>query len=360
MELVARSKPLEARHFGYGVLQHVVAKRWREFSSDEKTQLAKMCYEKLSEISSSSDDGTPGLPQTAEPFVLKSKVASLMAQVVRQQGADVWIALVPDLALGAASENPALAEVSCLTTRYVAEDVAVHNEDIIGGRMKELLFGLTSTLPQTLPALYRSLEVRMRQSSSRLFFSRLDFFFSVRSRPSARPRVAYDETTFKDQPSEHPSCGLLFNSLAEATRARGRESGRVSLSATLRSALDVFFFQPHSVVFFQSDSGCRVPTTDAFFPTTTDPLRRGHALRRGRQRRGRQGALRRGLRGAGRRRDVRRVGAAGAAVSLRSPGRVRPLSERGGVPRAGVRGFKARRAQAARRRGEQRAERDSR
>lgn len=152
-----------------------------------------------------------------------------MAQVVRQQGADVWIALVPDLALGAASENPALAEVSCLTTRYVAEDVAVHNEDIIGGRMKELLFGLTSTLPQTLPALYRSLEVRMRQSLSRLFFSHTDFFFSVRSRLTARPRVAYDETTFKDQPSEHPSCGLLFNSLAEATRARGRESGRVSL-----------------------------------------------------------------------------------------------------------------------------------
>ena len=182
MELVARSKPLEARHFGYGVLQHVVAKRWREFSDEEKTALAKMCYEKLSEISSSntagSENGTPGVPQTAEPFVLKSKVASLMAQVVRQQGADVWIALVPDLALGAASENPALAEVSCLTTRYVAEDVAVHNEDIIGGRMKELLFGLTSTLPQTLPALYRSLEVRMRQSLSRLFFSHTDFFFS--------------------------------------------------------------------------------------------------------------------------------------------------------------------------------------
>jgi len=169
MRLVAAEKPLEARHFGYGVLQHVVGKRWREFSDDEKSALAKMCYEKLGEIASSSPE--------PEPFVLKSKVATVMAQVVRQQGAEVWIALVPDLAVGAASENPALAEVSCLTTRYVAEDVAVHNEDIIGGRMKELLFGLTSTLPQTLPALYRSLEVRMRQSLSRLFFSHTDFFF---------------------------------------------------------------------------------------------------------------------------------------------------------------------------------------
>ena len=176
-QLVAAEKPLEARHFGYGVLQHVVGKRWREFSDDEKTALAKMCYEKLGEIASSSPE--------PEPFVLKSKVATVMAQVVRQQGAEVWIALVPDLAVGAASENPALAEVSCLTTRYVAEDVAVHNEDIIGGRMKELLFGLTSTLPQTLPALYRSLEVRAKAKrksfSPKCFFGFFGFGFFSRS-----------------------------------------------------------------------------------------------------------------------------------------------------------------------------------
>ena len=336
-------------------MTHVVSKRWREFSDDEKTQLAKMCYEKLGEISSvensnaaGSDDGTPRVPNS-EPFVLKSKVASLMAQVVRQQGADVWIALVPDLALGAASENPALAEVSCLTTRYVAEDVAVHNEDIIGGRMKELLFGLTSTLPQTLPALYRSLEVR-RFHTSRLFFFR---FARVFPRARALPMTK--------QPSRinHPNIHHVVYFLTLLPRQRARADAKADESVCRRRSAPLwmfFFFQPHSIVFFQSDSGCRVPTTDAFFPTTTDPLRRGHALRRGRQRHGRQGALRRGLRGAGRRRDVRRVGTAGAAVSLRSVGRVRPLSERRGVPRAGVRGFKARRAQEARRRGEQRAE----
>ena len=164
MQLVSSDKPIEARHFGYGVLQFVVAKKWNEFSSDEKTQLAKMCYDKLGEIGSGviTKDLNGNLTggTTPAPLILKSKVATLMAQVVRQQGAAVWQALVPDLALGASSENPALAEVSALTMRYVAEDVAVHNQDIIGGRMKELLFGLTSTLPQTLPALYRSLEVR--------------------------------------------------------------------------------------------------------------------------------------------------------------------------------------------------------
>ena len=72
--------------------------------------------------------------------------------------------------------------MSCLTTRYVAEDVAVHNEDIIGGRMKELLFGLTSTLPQTLPALYRSLEVRAIFLVFLVSVSALVFFYSEPAR----------------------------------------------------------------------------------------------------------------------------------------------------------------------------------
>ena len=53
----------------------------------------------------------------------------------------------------------ALCGTDVASCRPCAEDVAVYNSDIIGGRMKELLFGLTSTLPQSLPALYRILEV---------------------------------------------------------------------------------------------------------------------------------------------------------------------------------------------------------
>jgi hypothetical protein len=59
-----------------------------------------------------------------------------MAEVVRQEGAKMWARLVPDMAAGAASENPVLAELSCLVLRFVAEDVAVYNSDIVGGRMK--------------------------------------------------------------------------------------------------------------------------------------------------------------------------------------------------------------------------------
>lgn len=117
-------------------------------------QSAKVVYDKLSEVGAAPAD-------SPEPWVIKSKVATLMAEVVRQEGASLWSQLMPDMAAGAASDSPVLAELSALVMRYVAEDVAVYNADIIGGKMKELLFGLTSTLPQALPALYRVLEVSL-------------------------------------------------------------------------------------------------------------------------------------------------------------------------------------------------------
>lgn len=117
-------------------------------------QPAKVVYDKLSEVGAAPAD-------SPEPWVIKSKVATLMAEVVRQEGASLWSQLMPDMAAGAASDSPVLAELSALVMRYVAEDVAVYNADIIGGKMKELLFGLTSTLPQALPALYRVLEVSL-------------------------------------------------------------------------------------------------------------------------------------------------------------------------------------------------------
>ena len=98
----------------------------------------------------------------------------------------VWAQLMPDMAAGAASDSPVLAELSALVMRYVAEDVAVYNADIIGGRMKKLLFGLTSTLPQALPALYRVLEVSCLVS----LFCRLFFLFFSRRVISARGGVA--------------------------------------------------------------------------------------------------------------------------------------------------------------------------
>ena len=161
MQLIARGQPLEARHFGYGVLQHVVAKRWSQFTQPERQELAKLVYDKLSECGAVPADEPP------EPFMIKSKVATLMAQVVRQEGVGMWSSIMPEMAAGACSESPVQAELSALVMRYVAEDVAVYNSDILGGRMKELLYGLTSTLPQALPAMYRMREWALAYSTKR-------------------------------------------------------------------------------------------------------------------------------------------------------------------------------------------------
>ena len=48
MQPTARGQPLEARHFGYGVLQHVVARRWSHHAP-QRQELAKLVYDKLSE-----------------------------------------------------------------------------------------------------------------------------------------------------------------------------------------------------------------------------------------------------------------------------------------------------------------------
>ena len=104
--------------------------------------------------------------------------------------------LMPELAAGAGAGSPVLAELSALVMRYVAEDVAVYNSDIIGGKMKELLFGLTSTLPQALPALYRILEVR-RKKKRRL-----------------EPNEARGEHAQLARPSRPPAPGLPGSSRA--------------------------------------------------------------------------------------------------------------------------------------------------
>ena len=71
MQLIARGQPLEARHFGYGVLQHVVARRWSQFTHPERQELAKLVYDKLSEC------GAVPTSEPPEPFMIKSKAATL-------------------------------------------------------------------------------------------------------------------------------------------------------------------------------------------------------------------------------------------------------------------------------------------
>lgn len=156
--LCARARPVEARHFGFGVLRDVARARWRTMSGEERMEMAKLAHGMLLDVAGADGSG--------EPYAVKSKAATLVAEVVRQEGASLWARLVPDLVAMAASEEPQRAEMGACVIRFVAEDVAVYNEDIIGGRMRELLGGLTSTVGVILPAIYSLMERHYTKATS--------------------------------------------------------------------------------------------------------------------------------------------------------------------------------------------------
>ena len=49
LSLCSAGRPLEARHFGFGVLQHLVHARWIEFSETERTTMARVAMDRLNE-----------------------------------------------------------------------------------------------------------------------------------------------------------------------------------------------------------------------------------------------------------------------------------------------------------------------
>lgn len=120
--------------------------------------MAQLAHGLLNEVAMSG--GEP------EPYVIKSKTATLMAEVVRQEGAGTWNQLVPDLVNMTLSDEPQRAELGVNVIRFVAEDVAVYNDDLIGGRMRELLGSLSSTVGTILPAIYSLMEKHYLKATS--------------------------------------------------------------------------------------------------------------------------------------------------------------------------------------------------
>ena len=147
--LCARGRGLEARHFGFGVLRDVARTRWRGLTAEERMEMASLAHGMLLEVSAGD---------AAEAYAVKSKAATLVAETVRQEGASLWTRLVPDLVSMATGDEAQRAEMGVNVIRYVAEDVAVYNEDMIGGKMRELLGGLSSTVGTILPAIYALME----------------------------------------------------------------------------------------------------------------------------------------------------------------------------------------------------------
>jgi exportin-5 len=95
-------------------------------------------------------DSRPGVP-----------TLRLSLQAVRSDGPALWRSLCPELLAGAAAPGGGHAEMACLVLHTLGEDVTVYNDDLDGGHMRSLLSGLTSTLGETLPCLYRVLQAHV-------------------------------------------------------------------------------------------------------------------------------------------------------------------------------------------------------
>ncbi|CAI5979820.1 unnamed protein product [Closterium sp. NIES-65] len=141
--LVNGDQPEHARLFAFQLLQNVARNKWQQFPADERRKLAVYAFDLLRRCADTA----------GEPWSIRSKAAALLADIVKHEGSDLWKEMLPSLlALSAAS--PVHAETVALVLQFVPEDVTVHNEDIEGNRRRQLLLGLTATLPQILPFLY--------------------------------------------------------------------------------------------------------------------------------------------------------------------------------------------------------------
>ena len=70
--------PLEVRHFGFSVLQHVVVQRWKEVNVAERQQLAATALQLLKGVA------TEGA--AAVPYAVRCKAAVLVADLARVEG----------------------------------------------------------------------------------------------------------------------------------------------------------------------------------------------------------------------------------------------------------------------------------
>jgi exportin-5 len=158
--LVKHEQTSEIRHFGLKMLQHLIRMRWDELNPEEQHQMAIMAGNMLQESA-----------RPSEPWGLKSQAAALMAEVARREGPPLWKEMLPAL-FSLSSSGPIHAELVAMVLRWLPEDVTVHNEDLEGERRRNLLQGLTQTLPETLPFLYKviiALAMQMMHSDCRYY-----------------------------------------------------------------------------------------------------------------------------------------------------------------------------------------------
>ncbi|VFQ94409.1 unnamed protein product [Cuscuta campestris] len=130
----------------FKMLQNLVRLRWNEFNPTERRNFANMSVDLMSDIAN-----------PCEEWAVKSQTAALVAEILRREGLILWRELFPSL-LSFSNKGPIQAELVSMMLRWLPEDITIHNEDLEGDRRRELLRGLTESLPEIFPLLYTLLE----------------------------------------------------------------------------------------------------------------------------------------------------------------------------------------------------------
>ena len=93
-----------------------------------------------------------------EPYPLKSKVAQITAEFIKREGSVAWIAFSETVARMLRSVDAYECELGAIIAKYVAEDVALHSDEVFADKVRDLLGGMTQTIGEVTGAMREAWE----------------------------------------------------------------------------------------------------------------------------------------------------------------------------------------------------------
>ena len=144
---------VEKRHFGYSILQRLLISSAKTSSEEEEIFMKNEFTNIISnELRLRSRDGAK------VPYPLKSKVAQITAEFIKREGSTAWIAFSETIARMLRSADAYECELGAIIARYVAEDVALHSDEVFADKVRDLLGGMTQTIGEVTGAMREAWE----------------------------------------------------------------------------------------------------------------------------------------------------------------------------------------------------------
>ncbi|CCO19788.1 predicted protein [Bathycoccus prasinos] len=144
---------VEKRHFGYSILQRLLISSAKTSSEEEEIFMKNEFTNIISnELRLTSRDGAK------VPYPLKSKVAQITAEFIKREGSTAWIAFSETIARMLRSADAYECELGAIIARYVAEDVALHSDEVFADKVRDLLGGITQTIGEVTGAMREAWE----------------------------------------------------------------------------------------------------------------------------------------------------------------------------------------------------------